>query len=174
MKEPMKTLHKHNKENLNKESQIEDDVEDGIKDVIKSDGKVNAENLVEKKPLNVADIIKNTLQLLLGFLIIMLFLSIAKVIISYFESTFPASILGMLLLFLALSLGLIKLKWVEFTGNIILKYLALLFIPVGVGLINYFELIMLHWLVIVFSLFFTTLFTLFMVGHCYQWLAEEK
>ncbi|MDA7747221.1 CidA/LrgA family protein [Psychromonas sp.] len=119
-------------------------------------------------------LIKNTLQLALGLLIILLFLSIAKVIVSYFQSTFPASILGMLLLFLALSLGVIKLSWIEFTGNLVLKYLALLFIPVGVGLINYFDLVTEHWLVIVFSLFFTTLFTLFMVGHCYQWLAKEK
>ena len=73
-----------------------------------------------------------------------------------------------------LSLGIIKLNWIEFTGNLFLKYLALLFIPIGVGLINYFELIAEHWLVIVFSLFFTTLLTLFMVGHCYQWLTREE
>ena len=118
-------------------------------------------------------LIKNALQLVLGFLIIMLFLSIAKFIIAYFESTFPASILGMLMLFGALSLGIIKLSWIEFAGNLVLKYLALLFIPIGVGLINYFDLIATHWLVIVFSLFFTTLITLFLVGHCYQWLLKE-
>jgi len=121
-----------------------------------------------------ANLIKNALQLLLGFLIIMLFLSLAKLLTSYFESTFPASILGMLMLFVALSLGIIKLNWVEFTGNLFLKYLALLFIPIGVGLVNYFDLIAEHWMVIVFSLFFTTLLTLFMVGHCYQWLAKEE
>ena len=119
-------------------------------------------------------LIKNTLQLVLGLLIIMLFLSIAKFIIAYFESTFPASILGMLMLFTALSLGLVKLSWIEFAGNLVLKYLALLFIPIGVGLINYFDLIATHWLVIVFSLFFTTLITLFMVGHCYQWLVKKE
>lgn len=119
-------------------------------------------------------LIKNALQLVLGLLIIMLFLSIAKFIIAYFESTFPASILGMLMLFIALSLGVVKLSWIEFAGNLVLKYLALLFIPIGVGLINYFDLIATHWLVIVFSLFFTTLITLFMVGHCYQWLVKEE
>ena len=118
-------------------------------------------------------LIKNALQLVLGFLIIMLFLSMAKFIIAYFESTFPASILGMLMLFGALSLGIVKLSWIEFAGNLVLKYLALLFIPIGVGLINYFDLIATHWLVIVFSLFFTTLITLFLVGHCYQWLLKE-
>lgn len=119
-------------------------------------------------------LIKNSLQLLLGVLIIFLFLSIAKVLIAYFDSTFPASILAMLMLFVSLSLGLVKLSWIEFAGNLVLKYLALLFIPVGVGLINYLDLITEHWLVIVFSLFFTTLLTLFLVGHCYQWLAKEE
>lgn len=113
------------------------------------------------------------LRLLLGGSIIMLFLAVAKLIVSYFQWTFPASILGMILLFLALSLGLVKVSWIELTGNLVLKYLALLFIPVGVGLINYFELITSHWLVIVFSLFFTTLFTLFVVGHFYQFLAKR-
>jgi holin-like protein len=122
----------------------------------------------------VAKVVKNSLQLFLGLIIIMLFLSIAKVIIAYLNVTFPASILGMLMLFVALSLGIVKLSWIEFAGNLVLKYLALLFIPIGVGLINYFDLIAAHWLVIVFSLFFTTLLTLFMVGHCYQWLVKEK
>lgn len=119
-------------------------------------------------------LIKNSLQLLLGALIILLFLSIAKAIITYFQSAFPASILAMLMLFISLSLGVVKLSWVEFAGNVVLKYLALLFIPVGVGLINYFDLLAEYWLVIIFSLFFTTLLTLLMVGHCYQWLAKEK
>jgi len=118
--------------------------------------------------------VKNVLQLVLGLLIIMLFLTMAKTIVSYFNSTFPSSILGMLMLFIALALKVVKLKWVEFTGNLVMKYLALLFIPIGVGLINYFDLIATHWLVIIFSLFFTTLLTLFIVGHCYQWLAREE
>jgi holin-like protein len=121
-----------------------------------------------------AKLVKNSLQLLLGFLIIMLFLSMAKMIISLLGVSFPGSILGMLMLFVALSLGIVKLSWIEFTGNLVLKYLALLFIPIGVGLVNYFDLIATHWLVIIFSLFFTTLLNLFLVGHCYQWLTKEE
>ncbi|TEW54386.1 CidA/LrgA family protein [Psychromonas sp. RZ22] len=140
---------------------------------VKNDKKLAAAKALNKKQ-DTARFVKNSLQILLGLLIIMLFLSIAKVIIGYFQSTFPASILAMLMLFVALSLGVVKLTWIEFTGNLILKYLALLFIPVGVGLINYFDLIAAHWLVIVFSLFFTTLLTMFLVGHCYQWLVKEE
>lgn len=130
--------------------------------------------LALNKKQRVAKLVQNSLQLVLGFLIIMLFLSIAKFIISYLGVAFPGSILGMLMLFVSLSLGIVKLSWIEFTGNLVLRYLALLFIPVGVGLVNYFDLIAEHWLVIVFSLFFTTLLTLFMVGHCYQWLTKEE
>lgn len=129
---------------------------------------------LKNRNIKIVTLVKNILQLVLGLLIIMLFLVMAKTIVSYLNSTFPASILGMLMLFIALALHIIKLKWVEFTGNLVMKYLALLFIPIGVGLINYFDLIATHWLVIVFSLFFTTLLTLFIVGHCYQWLAREE
>ena len=129
---------------------------------------------LKNRNIKIVTLVKNILQLVLGLLIIMLFLVMAKTIVSYLNSTFPASILGMLMLFIALALHIIKLKWVEFTGNLVMKYLALLFIPIGVGLINYFDLIATHWLVIIFSLFFTTLLTLFIVGHCYQWLAREE
>lgn len=166
MKQPSKILHKNNKKTtigniseLNNES---------------DNSSVESENAVLTHKQKIAKLVKNTLQLVLGFLIIMLFLSIAKIITIYFVSTFPASILGMLMLFTALSLGVIKLSWIEFAGNLVMKYLALLFIPIGVGLINYFDLIATHWLVIIFSLFFTTLLTLFMVGHCYQWLVREE
>ena len=60
------------------------------------------------------------------------------------------------------------------SGNFILKYMALLFIPIGVGLLNYFDLIISHWLVIVLSLLFTTLFIMFLVGHFYQYIDKNE
>tara|TARA_R110001583_G_scaffold11613_9_gene52221 strand:- start:13620 stop:14123 length:504 start_codon:yes stop_codon:yes gene_type:complete len=166
MKQPSKTLRKNNKKNtiasINDLGNEHDD------------SSIEAEDTVLNHKQKMARLVKNTLQLVLGFLIIMLFLSIAKIITIYFSNTFPASIVGMLMLFIALSLGIIKLSWIEFAGNLVMKYLALLFIPIGVGLINYFDLIATHWLVIIFSLFFTTLLTLFLVGHCYQWLVREE
>lgn len=182
MKQPSKIPKKQDQKTTNHKSvNIKND--EGKPEVKNEDYASNTENesntdkpdsIAFTKKQQLATLVKNTLQLVLGLLIIMMFLSIAKMIVSYFEVTFPASILGMLMLFVALSLGIIKLSWIEFTGNLFLKYLALLFIPIGVGLVNYFELIATHWLVIIFSLFFTTLFTLFMVGHCYQWLSREE
>jgi len=46
--------------------------------------------------------------------------------------------------------------------------MALLFIPIGVGLIKHFELIASHWFVILFSIFFTSLLIMLLVGHFFQ------
>ncbi len=109
-----------------------------------------------------------------GFLLIMLFLTAGKLISSYLPITFPGSIIGLILLFIALSSHVVKAEWILMSGNFILKYMALLFIPIGVGLLNYLELIFSHWLVIVFSLFFTTLFIMLLVGHFFQYLNRNE
>lgn len=109
-----------------------------------------------------------------GFLIIVLFLGFGKLISAYLPVPFPASIIGLILLFIGLSTSLIKVEWISSSANFILKYMALLFIPIGVGLINYFELIMSHWLVILFSLFFSTLLIMLLVGHFYQYINNKR
>ncbi|MCW8994353.1 MAG: CidA/LrgA family protein [Psychromonas sp.] len=119
-------------------------------------------------------LLKNTFDFLRGFLLILLFLSLGKLISAYLPVPFPASIIGLILLFLALSTSLVKVHWISMSGNFILKYMALLFIPIGVGLLNYFDLILSHWVVIVFSLLFTTMFIMLLVGHFYQYIDKEK
>ena len=47
--------------------------------------KVKTENVVSVQQKILAKLVKNTLQVLLGFVIILLFLSIAKLIIHYFQ-----------------------------------------------------------------------------------------
>lgn len=118
--------------------------------------------------------LRQTFNFLRGFLIILLFLSFGKLICAYLPIPFPASIIGLVLLFIALSTALVKVEWISMSGNFILKYMALLFIPIGVGLLNYFDLIISHWLVIVLSLLFTTLFIMFLVGHFYQYIDKKK
>ncbi|WP_354624769.1 CidA/LrgA family protein [Psychromonas sp. MME2] len=115
-----------------------------------------------------------SIDFLRGFLLILLFLIIGKVISAYLPIPFPGSIIGLVLLFIGLSTSLVKSKWIMMSGNFILKYMALLFIPIGVGLLNYFELILDNWLVIVCSLLFTTFLILFVIGHFYQFLNKEK
>lgn len=120
------------------------------------------------------DTLRQAFIFLRGFLLILLFLSVGKFISAYLPIPFPASILGLVLLFMALSTSLVKVEWIMMSGHFILKYMALLFIPIGVGLINYFDLIISHWLVILFSLLFTTLFIMFVVGHFYQYLNKKE
>lgn len=121
-----------------------------------------------------ANLLAHAFNFIRGFLIILLFLSFGKLISAYLPIPFPASIIGLILLFIALSTSLVKVEWITMSGNFILKYMALLFIPIGVGLLNYFDLIVSHWLVIVLSLLFTTLFIMFVVGHLYQYLSKKE
>jgi holin-like protein len=105
-----------------------------------------------------------------GFIIIFLFLVVGKVISAQLPIVFPGSIIGLLLLFLGLSTRLIKIKWVLDSANFTLKYMVILFIPLAVGLINYFDLFLANWVVILFSIFFTSFLILFTVGHLFQYL----
>ncbi|MFT6926050.1 MAG: holin-like protein [Psychromonas sp.] len=109
-----------------------------------------------------------------GFLIILLFLSIGKLISGYLPFSFPGSIIGLILLFASLNLGLVKVEWIMLSGSLLLKYMAILFIPVGVGLINHLDLIFDNLLVITFSFIFTTLLILVSVGHLYQFLNKKE
>ena len=126
------------------------------------------------KQLQRLDLLGQAVNFLRGFLLIVLFLSFGKLISAYLPVPFPASIIGLILLFIALSTSLVKVEWITMSGNFILKYMALLFIPIGVGLLNYFDLIISHWLVIVLSLLFTTLFIMFLVGHFYQYIDKNE
>lgn len=125
----------------------------------------------QNTPLKIA---KLMIDFLRGFLIIMAFLILGKVISAYLPVPFPASIIGLILLFIALSTSLVKAEWITLSGDFILKYMALLFIPIGAGLVNYFDLLLSHWLAIVCSLLFTTLFIMLVVGHFFQFLDKRK
>ena len=131
----------------------------------------NLKNTLQQ--LQQSNVLGQTVNFSRGFLLILLFLSFGKLISAYLPIPFPASIIGLILLFIALSTSLVKVEWITMSGNFILKYMALLFIPIGVGLLNYFDLIISHWLVIVFSLLFTTLFIMFLVGHFYQHINKK-
>jgi holin-like protein len=121
-----------------------------------------------------ANLFAHAFKFIRGFLIILLFLSFGKLISAFLPIPFPASIIGLILLFMALSTSLVKAEWITMSGDFILKYMALLFIPIGVGLLNYFDLIISHWLVIICSLLFTTLFIMFVVGHFFQHINKQE
>lgn len=108
-----------------------------------------------------------------GFIIILLFLVVGNVISAMLPMVFPGSIIGLILLFLGLTTRLIKIDWVMPSANFILKYMVILFIPLAVGLLNYFDLLLDNWLVILFSTFFSSFLILFSVGHLFQLLNKK-
>lgn len=108
-----------------------------------------------------------------GFIIIFVFLAVGKVISAQLPIVFPSSIIGLLLLFLGLTTRLIKIDWVIDSANFTLKYMVILFIPLAVGLINYLDLLVDNWIVILFSTFFSSFLIMFTVGHLFQYLNKK-
>jgi len=114
-----------------------------------------------------------TFIIIRGFIIILLFLAVGKVISAQLPIIFPGSIIGLILLFFGLTTRLIKLDWVHVTSDLLLKYMVILFIPLAVGLINYFDLLLDDWIVIIFSLFFGSFLIMLTVGHLFQLLNKR-
>ena len=118
-------------------------------------------------------LLTRSLSFVRGFIIIFLFLAVGKVISAQLPIEFPGSIIALLLLFLGLTTRLIKIEWVIDSANFTLKYMVILFIPLAVGLINYFDLLLSNWIVILFSTFFSSFLILFTVGHLFQYLNKK-
>jgi holin-like protein len=118
-------------------------------------------------------LLTKALNFVRGFIIIFVFLAVGKVISAQLPIVFPGSIIGLLLLFLGLTTRLIKINWVIDSANFTLKYMVILFIPLAVGLINYLDLLVDNWIVILFSTFFSSFLILFTVGHLFQYLNKK-
>jgi holin-like protein len=118
-------------------------------------------------------LLTKALNFVRGFIIIFVFLAVGKVISAQLPIVFPGSIIGLLLLFLGLTTRLIKISWVIDSANFTLKYMVILFIPLAVGLINYLDLLVDNWIVILFSTFFSSFLILFTVGHLFQYLNKK-
>ncbi|AGH80735.1 LrgA family protein [Psychromonas sp. CNPT3] len=119
-------------------------------------------------------LLKNIFEFMRGLALIFLFTAIGKAIAAQLPMPFPGSIIALILLFLALSSGIVKLQWIVMSANVFLKYMVILFVPLAVGLINYFDVILENWVVIVFSIVFTTSFILISVGHLFQFLDAKR
>lgn len=117
--------------------------------------------------------LNDCVSLLRGFMIIVFFLALGKVVSAQLPIALPASIIGLLLLFLGLSTRLIKIEWVQPSANVFLKYMVILFIPISVALLNYFQLLLDNWLVILFSVFCSSLLIMLSVGHLFQFVNNK-
>ena len=103
-----------------------------------------------------------------GFLVIMAFLILGKLINHFLYLPIPGSIIGLLLLFTALSVRIINVDIVQPASHILLKYMTLFFVPAGVGLMNYIDILSVHWLAILTSSLVSTMIVLVCVGVSYQ------
>lgn len=86
--------------------------------------------------------------LLRSWLILWAMLYLGRYIAQFIPLGVPASIWGLLLLFCALVLRLIPVEWVRFGSSLLIRFMALLFVPVSVGIIDYANLILNQWQVL--------------------------
>lgn len=103
-----------------------------------------------------------------GFIVIIAFLIIGKLINHFLNIPIPGSIIGLLLLFTALSLKIIDINIVEPASHTLLKYMTLFFVPAGVGLMNYIDILSNNWLAIIISSLISTMIVIICIGLSYQ------
>ncbi|WP_338448558.1 CidA/LrgA family protein [Niallia oryzisoli] len=108
------------------------------------------------------------LLLLIGFLLI------GNLVVTFLPIPLPGSIVGMLLLFLFLLTGIIKLEWVEKLASFQLKHLQLLFIPPIVSLLISFHFLeILRWNIFLILLI-SSLSCLLGTAYTVEWYEMRK
>lgn len=81
-------------------------------------------------------------ELLRSFLILYGFLFLGEICAKFIPISIPPSILGLLILFLCLVLRIVQIRWVFSSANLLVRYMAVLFVPVSVGVMQYTDLLL--------------------------------
>ncbi len=76
-----------------------------------------------------------------GLFIILTFLFLGEVIVSFFKIPVPGNVIGMILMTLSLLFGVIKVEDVEEVGYFLIRNMSIMFIPPGVGIVTYWYLV---------------------------------
>ncbi len=109
------------------------------------------------------------MQVIIGFLILLLFYFAGQVI-SYFIGGFiPGNIIGMILLFCALYFNLLKPARIKSISTGLTRNMAIFFVPAGVGLLESLDLLKQYWFSITVVSAISTIFVIVVVG-----LIQEK
>lgn len=108
------------------------------------------------------------MEILKGYLIIMVCLLWGELISKGFRIIIPGNVIGMIILFTTLLTGIVKLSDVEEVGIGLIKNLSFFFVPVGVGVILYFDIISKSAVPILASIVFSTFIVLIITGHITQ------
>ncbi len=111
---------------------------------------------------------------ILQVLLLIGFLFLGNLVVTFLPIPLPGSTVGMLLLFLFLMTGMIKLEWVEKITSFQLKHLQLLFIPPIVSLfISFHFLEILKWNIFII-LFASSLSCLLGTAYTVEWYEMRK
>lgn len=111
---------------------------------------------------------------ILQLLLLIGFLFLGNLVVTFLPIPLPGSIVGMLLLFLFLLTGIVKLEWVEKLASFQLKHLQLLFIPPIVSLfISLHFLEILRWNIF-FILLISSISCLLGTAYTVEWYESRK
>jgi len=108
--------------------------------------------------------------LIRGFAFLLVFQFAGEGVSRFFALPVPGNVLGMGLLLLFMSMGIVKVSWVEEAAEFLLSHMALFFVPAGVGVMVYFDLIAREWLPILFATIVSTFVVMAVTGWVSQWL----
>lgn len=112
--------------------------------------------------------------MLVGVFIILLFLILGEIMSACIQSFIPASVCGMMLLFIALKLKWIKPDPLKHVVDFFMRYMAFFFIPMGVGVLVAFDQLKTYWIVILISVFISTVLTILVVGKIMHYFETKS
>ncbi len=99
-----------------------------------------------------------------GALTIFLVGYISDKFLLFFKIPIPSPILGIIIFFILLKSNIIKEKYIRDFCEFILKYMILFFIPAFVGIIEYSDIVIKNFAVIIATIFITTTLVLVITG----------
>lgn len=113
-------------------------------------------------------------KILLGFFIILLFLSVGELLNHLVISIVPGSVIGMILLFVALQLKIVKEDHLDKVVGFMMSNMPIFFLPPAIGVMVALPLISQHVVAISIATVASTIAVLLSVGWCQQWLNRDK
>ncbi len=113
-------------------------------------------------------------NILLGFIILLLFLTGGTLLNYFFIPIIPGSVIGMILLFIALQLKIVKEEHLKGVVEFMIGNMSIFFLPAAAGIMVSMPLISADIGAISVTVLVTTVATLLSVGFVHQWLNRGK
>src|SRR5699024_3274813 len=91
-----------------------------------------------------------------------------------FELFIPGSVIGMVLLFVLFMTNSLKLRWIEEGRQFMIRHLNLFFIPLTVRIMDYFLLLLVQVILLIFIVLSSTVLVMSGAGFVSEWLMPER